>query len=298
MKTGRKPNSERISTFKVNKESTLFEFLLQAFHGKSKTSIKQLLSNKLVQVDGKYQTHVSFALKPGNTVVVGKKEAKQVKLPFRLNILFEDDHLIAVQKPEGLLCNATEKEKVKTLSTYVSAQFKQNNPGKLLYLVNRLDRDTSGIVIFAKSMDVKTLMVNAWGEIMKKSSFLAIVEGVVSPKDGEIVSYLRESKAMKVHASKNQTYGNEAITEYITIANRRNSSMLEVAQKTNVKNQIRVQLQEIGHPIVGDKKYGAKTNPIARLGLHFYRVEFIHPITKNAVEIRTKAPKGFVNYEV
>ncbi len=147
-------------------------------------------------------------------------------------------------------------------------------------------------------MDVKTLMVNAWGETMKNSSYLAIVEGVVKPKDGEITSYLRESKAMKVHASKNQTYGNEAITEYVTVGNRKNSSMLEVAQRTNVKNQIRVQLQEIGHPIVGDKKYGAKTNPINRLGLHFYRVEFIHPITKKVVEIKSKAPKGFSNYEL
>ena len=298
MKTGRKPGSERISTFKVNKESTLFDFLQQVFKEKSKTSIKQILSNKLVQVDNNYQTHVSFTVKPGNTVVVGKKELKQVKPTFNLNILFEDDYLMAVLKPEGLLCNATEKEKLKTLSTYVSSQFKANNPGKLVYLVNRLDRDTSGIVIFAKSMDIKTLMVNAWGETMKNSSFLAIVEGVVKPKDGEIISYLRESKAMKVHASKNQTYGNEAITEYVTVGNRKNSSMLEVAQKTNVKNQIRVQLQEIGHPIVGDKKYGAKTNPIGRLGLHFYRVEFIHPITKKMIEIKSKAPRGFINYEL
>jgi 23S rRNA pseudouridine1911/1915/1917 synthase len=298
MKTGRKPGSERVSTFKVNKESTLFDFLQQAFKEKSKTSIKQLLTNKLVQVDNQFQTHVSFAVKPGNTVVVGKKEQKQVKLPFHLNVLFEDDHLMAVVKPEGLLCNATDKEKLKTLSTYVSAQFKAKNPGKLLYLVNRLDRDTSGIVIFAKSMDVKTIMVNAWGETMKNSSYLAIVEGVVKPKDGEITSYLRESKAMKVHASKNQTYGKEAITEYVTVGNRKNSSMLEIAQRTNIKNQIRVQLQEIGHPIVGDKKYGAKTNPIGRLGLHFYRVEFVHPITKKVVEIKSKAPRGFINYEL
>ena len=298
MKTGRKPGSERISTFKVNAESTLFDFLQQAFKGKSKTSIKQLLANKLVQVDNQFQTHVNCAVKPGNTVIVGKKELKQVKPPFHLSILLEDDYFIIVSKPEGLLCNATDKEKLKTLSTYVSNQYKAKNPGKLLYLVNRLDRDTSGIVIFAKSMDVKTLMVKSWGDIMKNSSFLAIVEGIVNPKDGEITSYLRESKAMKVHASKNQTYGNEAITEYVTVANRRNSSMLEVAQKTNVKNQIRVQLQEIGHPIVGDKKYGAKTNPLGRLGLHFYRVEFIHPITKKAIEIKSKAPRGFVNYEL
>ena len=298
MKTGRKPGSERISTFKVTKEGTLFDFLQQVFKEKSKTSIKQLLANKLVQVDNQYQTHVSFALKPGNSIVVGKKELKQAKIPFSLNILFEDDYLMAVLKPEGLLCNATEKEKLRTLSTYVTAQYKAKNPGKLLYLVNRLDRDTSGIVIFAKSMDVKTLMANAWGETMKNSSYLAIVEGIVKPKDGEITSYLRESKAMKVHASKNQTYGNESITEYVTVANRKNSSMLEVAQKTNVKNQIRVQLQEIGHPIVGDKKYGAKTNPINRLGLHFYRVEFMHPITKKVMEIKSKAQKGFSNYEL
>ena len=298
MKIGRKPGSERISTFKVKNESSLFDFMQQAFKEKSKTSIKQLLANKLVQVDGQFQTHVTFTVKPGNVVTVGKKEIKQVKLPFHLNILFEDEYLIAVVKPEGLLCNATEKEKLKTLATYVGAHFKAKNPGKLLYLVNRLDRDTSGIVVFAKSMDIKTLMVNSWGETIKNSSFLAIVEGVVNPKEGEITSYLRESKAMKVHASKNQTYGNEAVTEYITIANRKNSSMLEVAQRTNVKNQIRVQLQEIGHPIVGDKKYGAKTNPIGRLGLHFYRVEFIHPITKKVVEIKSKAPKGFSNYEL
>ena len=112
MKTGRKPGSERISTFKATKEGTLFDFLQQVFKEKSKTSIKQLLANKLVQVDNQYQTHVSFALKPGNSIVVGKKELKQAKIPFSLNILFEDDYLMAVLKPEGLLCNATEKEKL------------------------------------------------------------------------------------------------------------------------------------------------------------------------------------------
>ena len=283
-----------LTQFKATKEEQLlFLFLAETMPSKSRTTIKSILRNRLVSVNGTVQSHVNFQVKSGDNVVIGKKSQEAVKIPIQLDIVFEDDFLIVVNKPEGVLTMSTDKEKFKTMYAYLSSYVKQKNPEAKIFIVHRLDRETSGLLIFAKSMDVKTLLQNNWNNDSKQRKYVALVEGLVPTNSGTIQSYLRESKALKVHSSKNVTYGKEAITHYQVVGTKKNSTLLEVVLETGRKNQIRVHMEELGHPIVGDVKYGAKTNPIGRLGLHAIQLSFKHPINGKVLTFKTALPSKF-----
>jgi 23S rRNA pseudouridine1911/1915/1917 synthase len=283
-----------LTQFKATKEEQpLFLFLAESMPAKSRTTLKSILRNRLVSVNGTVQSHVNFQVKSGDNVVIGKKTQEAIKIPIQLDIVFEDNFLIVVNKPEGVLTMSTDKEKSKTMYAYLSSYVKQKNPDAKIFIVHRLDRETSGLLIFAKSMDVKTLLQNNWNSETKHRKYVALVEGLVPANSGTIQSYLRESKALKVHSSKNVTYGKEAITHYTVIGTKKNSTLLEVILETGRKNQIRVHMEELGHPIVGDTKYGAKTNAIGRLGLHAIELSFKHPITAKLLSFKTALPNKF-----
>jgi 23S rRNA pseudouridine1911/1915/1917 synthase len=283
-----------IQNFKVTKEHTLFAFLSEVLPHKARTSLKLILKNQLISVNGIGQTHVNFALKLGDTVTFGKKAEKAIEIPIKLDILFEDASIIIVNKPEGLLTMGTDKEKRKTMYAYLSTYVKTKDPNAKIFIVHRLDRETSGLLVFAKSMDIKNVLQNTWNDDTKHRKYLAMVEGLVKTPVGTITSYLRESKALKVHSSKNATYGKESITHYKVVGTKKNTTLLEVVLETGRKNQIRVHMEEIGHPVVGDKKYGAKTNPIGRLGLHALELGFKHPVSGKVVSFKTNVPSKFV----
>ena len=283
-----------IQNFKVLKENTLFSFLSETMPHKARTSLKLILKNQLISVNGVGQTHVNFALKIGDVVTFGKKVEKAIDIPIKLDIIFEDASIIVVNKPEGLLTMGTDKEKRKTMYAYLSAYVKMKDPNAKIFIVHRLDRETSGLLVFAKSMDIKNVLQKTWNDDTKHRKYLALVEGLVKTPFGTITSYLRESKALKVHSSKNATYGKESITHYKVLGNKKNSTLLEVVLETGRKNQIRVHMEEIGHPIVGDKKYGAKTNPIGRLGLHAVELGFKHPVTGKILSFKSISPSKFL----
>lgn len=288
-----KTKTNTSTNLKVTKEVALFTFLAESMPQKSRTTLKSLLRNQLVAVNGVGQTHVNFALKVGDQISIGQRTEKAIEIPTKLDILFEDEYIIVVNKPEGLLTMGTDKEKRRTMYAYLSLHVKKQNPNAKIFIVHRLDRETSGLLLFAKSMDVKTILQNAWNDDTKHRKYLALVEGLVKEKEGTIKSYLRESKALKVHSSKNETYGKESITHYKVIGLKKNSSLLEVILETGRKNQIRVHMEELGHPIVGDKKYGAKTNSIKRLGLHAMELGFKHPVNGKILNFKTPIPSMF-----
>lgn len=293
-KTAPKGTLPSIQNFKVLKENTLFSFLSETMPHKARTSLKLILKNQLISVNGVGQTHVNFALKIGDVVTFGKKVEKAIDIPIKLDIIFEDASIIVVNKPEGLLTMGTDKEKRKTMYAYLSAYVKMKDPNAKIFIVHRLDRETSGLLVFAKSMDIKNVLQKTWNDDTKHRKYLALVEGLVKTPFGTITSYLRESKALKVHSSKNATYGKESITHYKVLGNKKNSTLLEVVLETGRKNQIRVHMEEIGHPIVGDKKYGAKTNPIGRLGLHAVELGFKHPVTGKILSFKSISPSKFL----
>lgn len=210
----------------------------------------------------------------------------------KLKILYEDKDILIVDKPAKLLTVSTSKEKYKTLFHQVFEYVKSKNKHNKVFIVHRLDKDTSGIVVFAKSEDIKYKLQNNWNNIVRTRRYVAIVEGKVV-KSGKIVSYLKETKTLLTYSTKDKKNGKKAITLYNPIKNCGKYSLLEIDILTGRKNQIRVHMKDMNHPIIGDKKYGAQTNPIGRLGLHATVLEFYHPRTNELLKIASNIPKDF-----
>ena len=190
----------------------------------------------------------------------------------KMNIVYEDKEILVVDKEAKKLTIATSKEKERTLYHEASEYVKKQYPKNKVFIVHRLDKDTSGLVIFAKNENKKYFLQNNWSHV--KREYYAIVEGTFKEKKGILKSYLVETKTLEVYSTKDKKRGHLAITEYEVIASNNKYSLLRVNIKTGRRNQIRVQLSDIGHPIIGDKKYHSQTDPIKRLGLHAYYLEY------------------------
>jgi len=216
----------------------------------------------------------------------------------KLDIIYEDKFIIVINKPSGLLTISTDNEKNNTLYHKVYDYLKKKHKSNKVFIVHRLDKDTSGLVVFAKSEKIKYYLQNNWDNV--KRFYYAVVNGDVNKKYGEIESYLKETKTLLVYSSNDKKNGKLAITKYEKIISNNKYSLLKIDIKTGRKNQIRVHLNDIGHSIVGDKKYGLMNNPINRLALHAYYLEFIHPISKEVLKLEIKYPKEFnklIEYE-
>ena len=210
----------------------------------------------------------------------------------KLDILYEDKFIIIVNKPSNLLTVATDKEKDRTLYSYVFDYLKQKNKNNKVFIVHRLDKDTSGIVIFAKDEKTKFYLQDNWDKF--KRNYVAIVNGKVEKSKGVLKSYLQETKTHLTY-SVNDKNGKLAITEYEKVLENKEYTMLSLNLKTGRKNQIRVQLADMGNPIVGDKKYGIKKDPIRRMALVANTLEFIHPKTKEKIVIDIDIPNSFIS---
>ena len=208
----------------------------------------------------------------------------------KLNIVYEDKFIIVVEKPAKLLTISTANEKEETLFHKVITYEKSKNKNNKVFIVHRLDKDTSGLVMFAKSERIKRILQDSWNNNVKRK-YLAIVEGKIAKKSGTVKSYLKETKTLKTYSDKKD--GKLGITKYNLLEDNKNYSLLDIEILTGRKNQIRVHMSDIGYPIVGDKKYGAKTNLLQRLGLHAYYLEFNHPITNKSIVLECKVPKSF-----
>lgn len=208
----------------------------------------------------------------------------------KLDILFEDKNLIIINKPSNLLTIGTNKEKEKTLYRKVSDYVKKQHKSNKIFIIHRLDKDTSGIIVFAKNQETKRIMQRDWDKT--KRQYIALVEGKVT--DSKIIkNWLRETKTLYTYSSNKPNDGKLAITKYKPIRTSKEYSLLNIEILTGRKNQIRVHMHDIEHPIVGDKKYGSKKNPIRRMCLHANYLEFIHPITKKKIEVESKYPEIF-----
>lgn len=213
----------------------------------------------------------------------------------RINIVYEDKFIIVVDKPSGLLTIATAREKERTLFHQVLSYLKQKHKANKVFVVHRLDKDTSGIVVFAKSEEVKNKLQDKWNELAIFRGYIAIVEGIPIPESAVLKSYLKETSTFKTFSTKNENEGKEAITYYKVRKHNRKYSLLDIEIKTGRKNQIRVQLSDIGNPIVGDRKYNASSSPINRLALHANALTLQHPITQEIMQFEVKNPLSFEN---
>lgn len=214
----------------------------------------------------------------------------------KIVILYEDKDLIAVSKPAKLLTIRTDKEKTHTLYQEVSAYVKKQHPKNKVFIVHRLDRDTSGIVVFAKNEKMKQILQAEWQERALVREYIAIVTGAMPMKKGIIKNYLYEDKTLYVRATSDPSRGKLAITEYEVLAKNKKYSLVKICIKTGRKNQIRVHLKDLGYPIVGDKKYGDKKTSVGRLLLHASYLKLLLPNGK-VLEITAKLPKGMQMFE-
>ena len=210
----------------------------------------------------------------------------------RIKILYEDKSIIVVSKPSHLLTISTDNEKEKTMFHKVIEYERKKNKNNKVFIVHRLDKDTSGILVFAKNERIKRQLQDNWQNT--KRYYQAVVEGNVEKKEDTIKSYLKENKALFTYST-NKSDGKLAITKYKVIKTNKKYSLLDIEILTGRKNQIRVHMNDINHPIIGDKKYNSKTNPIKRLGLHANKLILQHPITKQTMTFEDKTPKEMLS---
>lgn len=266
----------------VKENEILIEFLKKTFSNLSKNNVKSLLHNEKVFVNGNMTTKYNYELNIGDVVEIREKIAKNI------DIIYEDKDIIVINKPSGLLTVATEKEKNKTAYHLVMEYLKKKNKNNRIFVIHRLDKDTSGIIMFAKNERAKHLYQDNWNDIVKKRCYYAVIDGKMENKEGTIKSYLKENGNM-VYSVKDRS-GKLAITEYKVLKERKNISLLDINLKTGRKNQIRVHMKENKTPILGDLKYGEKSKLINRLALHAYKLELINPVTKKLLIFEASMP--------
>jgi len=281
------------SFFFVNEETELMQFLRQNLPQKSRNDFKTLFKYKKIFVDGEIESSYNYLLEPGQKVEIYWDKNQEPQLFSKIKIVFEDKYLIVVNKQEGLLSIATEKVISQTAYSILSQYVKKQHPSNKIFIVHRLDRETSGLMMFAKNQQIQKLLQKDWSENILERTYIAVIEGKAEPEKGTITSWLKESKALIVYSSQNSMDGDKAITHYQTIKKRNDYSLLKINLETGRKNQIRVHMQDFGHPVVGDKKYGSTENPIGRLGLHAWILAFIHPITNEQMRFETEIPSKF-----
>ena len=280
-------------SYTITEPSTLMPFLLSSLSNKSRDNIKSLLRNRQVLVNGEPVTQFNHELKPGDTVVISAARHTGGLMARNMRLVYEDEHLIVIDKNAGLLSMASDNEKYLTAYNILSTYIKSQKPSNRIFIVHRLDRDTSGLMMFARSEKVQSLMQRDWKRNVTARTYVALVEGKVTEPEGIVKSYIYESKSLIMHSTNDPKKGDLAITRWRLLKSGSEYSLLEVTLETGKKNQIRLHMQETGHSIAGDKKYGASSSPISRLGLHASLLAFIHPVTGKEMRFESKIPAKF-----
>ena len=272
----------------VEKNSELLDYLYNNLD-MPKKRIKQYLTHGSIYVNNNKTTKYNYKLVKGMNIVIDTDSKNKKSLPFE--VLFEDNHIIVVNKPSGLLTIATNKEKEKTLYHIVRDYLISKDKTSRIFIVHRLDKDTSGIVVLAKDEKTKNTLQENWNEYVDLREYVAVVHGKLKKEEDTITQYLKETKTNLVYVSRDKD-GKEAITNYKVIGENKDYSLLEIKISTGRKNQIRVAMATIKNPIVGDKKYGIKDG-YDRLYLHANRLRMYYPEIKKSILFETSYPSEF-----
>lgn len=285
----------KLTQLSVRKPSRLMQFLTEELRGKSRTTIKSLLAHRQVSVGTVTVSQFDYPLDAGQVVTINWGVVAEQARYRGIRILFEDPYLVVIEKEAGMLSIATAKEKLLTTYSILSGHVKKENPENRIFVLHRLDRDTSGVMMFAKSEEIQEVMQKAWQEAVVRRTYVAVVEGLVEKDAGTVRSFLKENKALIMYSTKVPGEGDEAITHYKVLKRSLDYSLLEVELETGRKNQIRVHMKDLGHPVAGDKKYGSKLNPLRRTCLHANILAFKHPVTGEELSFETPVPHRFLS---
>lgn len=285
----------KYTVYNVTGPDELMAFLMKKMAGTSRTRVKSFLVHSRILVDNNIHTEYNFPLKPGMKVQVShEKHNRKFSNPM-LKLLYEDAYLIVVEKKEGLLSVATDHQKERTAQHILSEYVKRENRNNRIYLVHRLDRETSGIMMYAKDEKTQHTLRDNWHDIVTDRRYVAIVAGEMEKDRDTIESWLTDRK-LYVSSSGYDDGGKYSLTHYRTIKRANGCSLVELQLETGRKNQIRVHMQAIGHPILGDERYGCEVNPLGRMALHAFKLCFHHPVTGELMEFETPYPASFKNF--
>lgn len=278
----------------ITEPGELMQALLAHQASKGRNFLKGLLARGQVFVNGTARTAYNYPLQPGDALEIRWEKVAAPPELAGLSILYEDDHLIVINKDSGLLSVSDGEEKDLTAYRQLNDHVRASAPESRIFVVHRLDRDTSGVMLFAKTEQAKLKLQENWQDAVLERTYIALAEGKVKRSDGTITSWLKETSTLRMYSSPTDNGGQKAITHYKVLRTQYNYSLLEMRLETGRKNQIRVHLHDIGHPVAGDKKYGARSNPIGRLGLHAQVLAFIHPATDEKMRFETAMPGKFL----
>ncbi len=280
---------DRRKSFTVSQPIELLEFLRACYPEKSRTAVKSYLVHRQVYVNNQIITKHSHKLKPSDVVLISDTKIPTSAEFVGLKIVYEDDYIIVIDKASGLLSIATDTEKENTAYSQLRNYVKTISDRNKLFILHRLDKDTSGVMMFAKSAEIQEEMQRNWQRYVTKRTYLAVLEGAVKEDSGSVSSWLFEDLTHKMESTDEQK-GRQAITHFKVVKRKENYTLVEFHLDTGRKNQIRVHAQSMGHPICGDRKYGGKPSPFGRLGLHANVLEFTHPVFKTSMQFKSPMP--------
>lgn len=282
----------RYLSFTVKENDELLSFLMKAMSGISRNRAKSILSNRLVLVNGTIQTLFNFPLSAGMKVQISKENNKQDFRHPLIKILYEDAYIIVIEKKEGLLSVATDSQKEKTAQHILSEYVKRKHRNNRIFVVHRLDRETSGIMMYAKDDKTQRTLRDNWHQIVFDRRYVAVVNGKVEKNQGVVESWLTDRK-LYVSSSPTDDGGKFSVTHYHTLKRSAHHSLIELQLETGRKNQIRVHMSDLGHPVLGDIRYGGEENHFSRLALHAFKLSFYHPVTGETLSFETPYPTLF-----
>lgn len=287
-----KKGIKTLLTFKVVNEALLIEFIMEKMHGISRNRAKALISNRVVIVNNAITTHPLTELKPGDVVQLDRSKHKMSFHSKELDIVFEDPYIIVIDKQPGLLSMSNNTRQI-TAQTVLNRYLEKGGGRNTSHLVHRLDRDTSGLMLYAKDVQTQQSFINGWQELVSDRRYIALVEGEFENPQGVVRSWLTEDKRFVTHSSPVDNGGKYAVTHYNVLTSSNGYSLVECVLETGRKNQIRVHMADLGHPVVGDRKYGSGNDPVHRLCLHAFKLCFVHPVTGKRLNFETPVPACF-----
>lgn len=277
----------------VTEEKPLLEFLLANVKNESRTKIKATLRGRGIKVDGKFVTQFDFPLQLGMKVAVSKRKREDLQLKSRyVRLVYEDKFLVVVEKNVGILSMAAGHSSL-NVKAVLDDYFHKSRQRCTAHVVHRLDRDTSGLMVYAKDMETEQILEHNWHDIVYDRRYVAVVSGEMEDEGGTIANWLKDNKAYITYSSPVDNGGKYAVTHFHTLARTTEHSLVEYRLETGRKNQIRVHSADMGHPVCGDMKYGNGDDPLHRLCLHAYMLCFYHPVTGERMEFETPIPPAF-----
>ena len=278
--------------YQVEYDAPLLEYLLQTLKGQSRSKIKATLQGRGIKVDGKNVTQFDFPLKKGMKLSISKTKRNDLFKSRYVKLVYEDRHLVVVEKNIGILSMAAGHSSLNVKSV-LDNYFLKSHQKCRAHVVHRLDRDTSGLMIYAKDIETEQILEHEWHNIVYDRRYVAVLSGEVVDEGGTIANWLKDNKAYITYSSEVDNGGKYAVTHFHTLARTTEHSLVEFKLETGRKNQIRVHAADMGHPVCGDAKYGNGDDPLHRLCLHAYLLCFYHPVTKERMEFESPIPTAF-----